>query len=352
MAIEENKNTDFMSRLLANVDPDARESLVRRTEPAPAEKETPEVPKKAADADASGTQEKAEAPAKAASGLGSAMPDFLKRKKASPGKKAVKRAEPEADGTASEDGDDQVESGKTLRKPETAKKGNGKKKTDQIRKETAEAKETPEISGAEAPAEAADEPAGPVDEAFLEELVSDMAVDDEGRYRIPTKRGHDKHLRFWFDPMSQKIWDGYADLIYRDELSVDNNAAHMLLLPYIQERFEGRFLFRNELNLLPLDRAELLAEDFRKAARALKRKDMQNPVLQPVAENITIDLLVPEEEYNDKYLSGSPLEKRRAVRENLPVAAEFYDTVAAYLEEMIRRYRPKGFTSIAISAPV
>lgn len=330
MAIEENKNTDFMSRLLTNVDPEARESLMRRSEPA--EKKAPAAPAKEAAGTASEATEQKAPAKKAAPAKDSAMPDFLKKKKTAPGKKPVKRTAVKADVSEAA--------------PEK-KKATLEIDVKPAEKSTLSPKETLDKAFSDG-----DDAQEPVSAAFLEELASDMAVDEDGRYKIPTKRGHDKHLRFWFDPMSQKIWDGYADLIYRDELSVDNNAAHMLLLPFILERFEGKFLFRNELNLLPLDQAELLAADFRKAAKALKRKDMQNPAVALVAENITIDLLVPEEVYNEKYLSASPLEKRRAIRENLPAAAEFYDTVAAYLEEMLRRYRPKGFTSIAISAPV
>ncbi len=347
MASEENKNTDFMSRLLANVDPEARESLVRRSEAAPAagkkkaasgaepspaagiktspsegDSKTAAVshePAKTAGAvsgdektDSAASGSKQPSGESSGSKTPSAMPEFLRRKKAAPGRKPVKKKAPVP----------------------------------------AEKVEEAEIKEEDQDTSAPEAPAEPVDEGFLEELAADMAADNEDRYQIPVKRGHDKSLRFWFDPMSQKIWDGYADLIYRDELSVDNNAAHQLLLPFILEHYEGKFLYRNELNLLPLDKVEPLAGDLRKAARALKRKDLQNPALALVAANITIDLLVPEEEYNEKYLSGSPLEKRRAVRENLPVAAEFYETVAAYLEEMLRRYKPKGFTSIAISAPV
>ena len=58
-------------------------------------------------------------------------------------------------------------------------------------------------------------------------------------YHIRVKRGHHARLRFWFDPMSDDIWNGDADLIMEDELSCDNICTHELFFPIIERFFPG-----------------------------------------------------------------------------------------------------------------
>ena len=82
-------------------------------------------------------------------------------------------------------------------------------------------------------------------------------------YRIRVKRGHHARLRFWFDPMSDDIWNGDADLIMEDELSCDNICTHELFFPIIERFFPGEFRWRNELNLMPMEDVKDMIDEIR-----------------------------------------------------------------------------------------
>ncbi len=88
----------------------------------------------------------------------------------------------------------------------------------------------------------------------------------EAEYHIPVRRGHSARLRFWFDPISEEILAGNADLPIKDELSCSNPASKRLLLPLISRNFEGVFYFKNELNLIPMKDIEKLTADLNACA--------------------------------------------------------------------------------------
>lgn len=173
----------------------------------------------------------------------------------------------------------------------------------------------------------------------------------DSEYSIRVKRGHHSRLRFWFDPMNQKILDGDADLIYPDELSCDNICTHELFYPFIEKHFPGKFLFRNELNLMPLANVKEMVSEVRSCIDVLNAGDFDSPLLDIVREGIAIDLLVPEEEYDEKYFEASTQERQAAVLEHLDVVSAFYTKICDYLDEMLEKYEPQGFEYIAISAP-
>ena len=174
---------------------------------------------------------------------------------------------------------------------------------------------------------------------------------EEPQYRIRTKRGHSSRLRFWFDPVSKDILNGDADLIYPDELSCDNICMHDLFFPFIEKNFPGRFLFKNELNLMPFENVRNMSEDIRRIS-SLLLTDYENPVLKRIKLGYSINLLVSEDVYEEKYRDLSPEQEYSAVKNHIRVITDFYKTIADYLDEMISKYGPKGFSAIAISAPV
>ena len=173
----------------------------------------------------------------------------------------------------------------------------------------------------------------------------------EVEYHIPVRRGHSARLRFWFDPISDEILEGNADLPIKDELSCDNPASHRLLLPLISRNFEGVFYYKNELNLVPMKDIARLIADLLTCAELLENGSWSDPVLREVRQNATIELLVPEDVYTEQYETASRSERSAAVASHLDVITEFYRTVAGYLEEMTAKYGKKGFRWIAISTP-
>ncbi len=173
----------------------------------------------------------------------------------------------------------------------------------------------------------------------------------DSEFRIRAKRGHHSRLRFWFDPMNQKILDGDADLIYPDELSCDNICTHELFLPFIEKFFPGKFLFRSELNLMPMSNVKEMVEEVRACIDLIDQGDMENPRLNIVRDGFAIDLLVPEEEYDEKWFDASPEEVKDAIYERRNVITAFYTKICDYLDEMVNKYEPQGFEYIAISAP-
>ena len=151
--------------------------------------------------------------------------------------------------------------------------------------------------------------------------------------------------------MNQKILDGDADLIYPDELSCDNICTHELFLPFIEKFFPGKFLFRSELNLMPMSNVKEMVEEVRACIDLIDQGDMENPRLIIVRDGFAIDLLVPEEEYDEKWFDASPEEVKDAIYERRNVITAFYTKICDYLDEMVNKYEPQGFEYIAISAP-
>ncbi|MDO4804448.1 MAG: hypothetical protein Q4A32_06495 [Lachnospiraceae bacterium] len=173
----------------------------------------------------------------------------------------------------------------------------------------------------------------------------------DSEFKIRVKRGHLSKLRFWFDPMSQEILDGDADLIYPDELSCDKLYARDFVFPFIERFFPGEFKFRNELNLMPFENVRELVAEMRACIDLLDSGDFDNPRLNPVRDAFTLDSLVPGDEYDDKYFDLSSIEKHKIMLEHLDVVSTFYTTICDYLDEMIEKYEPQGFEYIAISTP-
>ncbi|MEE3377568.1 MAG: hypothetical protein VZR35_03735 [Lachnospiraceae bacterium] len=173
----------------------------------------------------------------------------------------------------------------------------------------------------------------------------------EAEYHIPVRRGHSVRLRFWFDPISEEILAGNADLPIKDELSCSNPASKKLLLPLISRNFEGVFYFKNELNLIPMKDIEKLTADLNACADLLESGSWSDPLLRDVRQSATIEVLVPEDVYTEHYENASRSEKAAAVASHLTVIAEFYRTVADYLTEMTAKYGRKGYQWIAVSTP-
>ncbi len=173
----------------------------------------------------------------------------------------------------------------------------------------------------------------------------------EAEYSIPVRRGHSARLRFWFDPISDEILAGNADLPIKDELSCDSLAAGRLLLPIISRNFAGVFYYKNELNLITMEEIRKLTEDLYACAELLNAGEWSAPLLRDVRQSATIEVLVPEDVYNEYYETASGSERAAAVASHLSVIAEFYTTVADYLAEMTAKYEKKGFKWIAVSTP-
>lgn len=171
-------------------------------------------------------------------------------------------------------------------------------------------------------------------------------------YRIRVKRGHHARLRFWFDPISDDIWNGDADLILEDELSCDNICTHELFFPIIKRFFPGEFLWRNELNLMPMEDVKDMIDEIRDLIEILDAGDIRNKRLNYLRGGFAVDLLVPEDEYEENYYGRPQRIQNQGVIDHLYVISDFYQTIADYLDEMVDKYEPQGFKYIAISAPV
>ena len=91
-----------------------------------------------------------------------------------------------------------------------------------------------------------------------------MAENAENRYRIRIRRGHNRKLRFWFAPVSEKIMNADADWIEEAELSCDNLATKQLFFPFIEKYYPGEFEWRNELNLMPFENVRAMTREVRK----------------------------------------------------------------------------------------
>ncbi len=173
----------------------------------------------------------------------------------------------------------------------------------------------------------------------------------EAEYHIPVRRGHSARLRFWFDPISEEIMEGNADLPIKDELSCESHAAHRLLLPLINRNFDGVIYFKNELNLITMPEIAKLTADLNSCADLLEEGSWSDPLLRDVRQSASIEVLVPEDVYNESYEMASRSERAEAVETHLHVIAEFYREVANYLAEMTEKYGKKGFKWIAVSTP-
>ena len=137
----------------------------------------------------------------------------------------------------------------------------------------------------------------------------------DSEYQIRVKRGHHSRLRFWFDPMNDKILNGDADLIYPDELSCDKLISHDLFLPFVVKYFPGEFLFKTELNLMPLNNVKEMVKEVRACIALLEEEDLDNPRLDLIREGLTLENLVSNDEYDEKYEALE--EKYNALEEQL-----------------------------------
>ena len=169
-------------------------------------------------------------------------------------------------------------------------------------------------------------------------------------YHIKIKNGHNKRLRFWFAPVSDKIMNARADWLDDAELSCDNISTKELVYPFIKKHFPGEFKWRNELNLMPFENALAMAREMRRVSKLMKR-NFTDPRLASYKRRITIDLLVSEQEYEERFANASERQKRAAVADHIGVVTEFYTAIADYIEDTVEEYEPKGFHSIAIYAP-
>ena len=172
----------------------------------------------------------------------------------------------------------------------------------------------------------------------------------DGTYHIRIKNGHSKRLRFWFAPVSDKIMNARADWLDDAELSCDNICAKELVYPFIKKHFPGEFKWRNELNLMPFENALAMAREMRRVSKLLRR-NYNDPRLNSYKRRFSIDLLVSEQEYEERYANASAREKKAAVEEHIDVVIEFYTVIADYIEDTAEEYAPKDFNAIAIYAP-
>ena len=101
----------------------------------------------------------------------------------------------------------------------------------------------------------------------------------EERYRIRMKRGHHKKLRFWFCPVNEKIMNADADWLEDAELSCEHRATRQLFYPFIKKYFPGEFLWKNELNLIPMKNVRMLEKELRACIRLLKDGKLDDPRL-------------------------------------------------------------------------
>lgn len=172
----------------------------------------------------------------------------------------------------------------------------------------------------------------------------------EESYHIRVRKGHQRRLRFWFAPISQAILDADADWLEDEELSCDNICTHELFYPFIQKHFPGEFKWRNEINVMPFSNVHDMVKEVRFVAKALDQ-NYHDHRLAPYKKNFAIDLLVNAEEYDAKYATASEAEKNAAVEKHKGVIIEFYNKICDYLDEVCKKYEPKGFLGIAICAP-
>ena len=172
----------------------------------------------------------------------------------------------------------------------------------------------------------------------------------EGQFQIRMRNGHSKKLRFWFAPVSDKIMNADADWEEQAELSCSYIHTRRMVFPIIRKFYPGEFLWKNELNLMPFENAARLAKQLRKVARLLK-KNYHDPRLNSYRKLYHIELLVSPEEYEELYANASSFVKEQGVEENIDVVIDFYLKLAAWIENTIAEYEPRGFNAIAISAP-
>ena len=172
----------------------------------------------------------------------------------------------------------------------------------------------------------------------------------EQRYRIRVRRGHNKKLRFWFAPVSEKIMNADADWLEDAELSCDNLATKQLFFPFIKKYYPGEFLWRNELNLMPFENVRAMTREVRKVVK-LMRKNYSDPRLMRYKRFFSIDLIVDSDEFEEKYMDAPEYVREKAIEENKEVICEFYLTLSNWLDKTMDKYEPMGFTAIAIFAP-
>ncbi|MBQ6386812.1 MAG: hypothetical protein IJJ38_11680 [Lachnospiraceae bacterium] len=169
-------------------------------------------------------------------------------------------------------------------------------------------------------------------------------------YRIRMKNGHSRKLRFWFAPVSPAIMNADADWEEEAELSVSYPHARRMVYPLIRKYYPGEFLWENELNLMPFENAARLASYMKKLAKLLRR-NYNDPRLAPYRKLFRIELLVSPSEYEETYAEAPEYVREKGIEENIDTAVDFYLRLAAWIEQTIREYEPKGFDAIAISAP-
>ena len=173
---------------------------------------------------------------------------------------------------------------------------------------------------------------------------------NDQQYHIRVRRGHHQRLRFWFAPVDDRIMNARADWLDDAELSCDNLCTKELFYPFIRKYYPGKFEWKNELNLMPIDSVLAMTNECRHVAKLLK-KNYHDPRLKAYKRHYSIDLLVTEDEYERLYANAPAAAKEKAVEDHADVIIEFYKTVCDYLEETVKEYAPKGFHSIAIYAP-
>lgn len=169
-------------------------------------------------------------------------------------------------------------------------------------------------------------------------------------YHIPIQIGHSARLRFRIAPVNKAIMNGDADWLNEEELCADNISSRELLFPFIDQYFPGKFLFKNELNLMPFSNAHQMAASLENTAYLLQT-DYKNPKLDPLRSHFALDLLISSEEYEASYVLASTVEKEAAVSANIGVVIDYYRRIARFLNDEIKKYEPLDYHSFAISSP-
>lgn len=170
------------------------------------------------------------------------------------------------------------------------------------------------------------------------------------QFQIRIKKGYSKKLRFHFAPVSDAIMKADADWLTEAEISCSFIHTRKLVYPFIKKYFPGKFVFEDELNLMPFEDAERMARQLRKVARLLE-KDYMNPRLASYKKLFSIELLVSPDEYEERYEDASSFVREQGIRENISVVTTFYRRLSSWILETIEEYGPKGCNAIAIWAP-
>lgn len=166
-------------------------------------------------------------------------------------------------------------------------------------------------------------------------------------FSLPVRTGNITEPSFRIAPVNRAILNADADWPLSHELCLDLKAATALILPFFEQVSGKPLLLHDEINTVSFQAARRLSRNLKITAAMLK-DDYDNPALDDLKNEVTLGMLLPEEEAA-KAAKLSPDEISDLRRRHFHVICRFYNDTADKLNHLMEDFSKKGCQRFAVT---